>query len=286
MDKLALLRTFVITARAGNLAGASKKLHLTAPAISKHIRALEEYYKKSLFYRERQGLKLTDIGEQFLVQAERILGEFEQQETTLFGDMAKHEVTLKVVASHIFMKRFIEPKLIDFIEANPLLRLDLEISERIPLMEKEGIDIIGGMSVVTEENVLMRKIGETRYVCCASPAYLKKYGKPNRLADAKEHRWLTHSIRKRPNMVHFLGQEIEFDNYILTNDSLYLRQLLLAGIGMGSILEYMVDEDLQKGSLVELFVDETVPAVPICCFTRRVHHKLSKVQAFMDFFLN
>lgn len=68
------LKTFVAVARAGSITRASEQLHLSQPAVSAHIKALEDSLGLTLFERTSRGMNLTLDGEQLLVKAEQTLG--------------------------------------------------------------------------------------------------------------------------------------------------------------------------------------------------------------------
>jgi DNA-binding transcriptional LysR family regulator len=67
------LRTFLAVARAGHLTRAAEQLHITQPAVSKQVKALEEELGVLLFDRMPSGMALTKAGEVLLPQAERTL---------------------------------------------------------------------------------------------------------------------------------------------------------------------------------------------------------------------
>jgi molybdate transport repressor ModE-like protein len=68
------LATLVAVAREGSITRASQRLHLSQPAVSAHIKALEEALGLALFERVPRGMRLTSDGRRILVQAERTLG--------------------------------------------------------------------------------------------------------------------------------------------------------------------------------------------------------------------
>lgn len=68
------LRSFVTVARFAHLTRAAAALHLSQPAISGHIKALEEQFGISLFERTSSGMDLTPSGRQLLSEAEQIIG--------------------------------------------------------------------------------------------------------------------------------------------------------------------------------------------------------------------
>lgn len=68
------LRSFVAVAQFGHLTRASESLHLSQPALSSHIKTLEEQFGVTLFERTPSGMTLTPSGRRLLVEAEQILG--------------------------------------------------------------------------------------------------------------------------------------------------------------------------------------------------------------------
>lgn len=67
------LRTFVAVAREGSITRASERLHLSQPAVSAHIKAIEDALGLALFARTARGMTLTHEGERLLAKAEQTL---------------------------------------------------------------------------------------------------------------------------------------------------------------------------------------------------------------------
>lgn len=68
------LKTFVVVAREGSITRSSELLHLSQPAVSAHIKAIEDALQVTLFERTPRGMSLTMEGERLLAKAEQILG--------------------------------------------------------------------------------------------------------------------------------------------------------------------------------------------------------------------
>jgi DNA-binding transcriptional LysR family regulator len=71
------LRSFVAVAQFGHLTRAAEALHLSQPALSAHIKALEEEFGVTLFERSSSGMTLTPSGRLLLAEAEQIIGAVE-----------------------------------------------------------------------------------------------------------------------------------------------------------------------------------------------------------------
>ena len=68
------LKTFVVVAREGSITRASELLHLSQPAVSAHIKAIEDALELTLFERTARGMRLTGDGARLLAKAEQTLG--------------------------------------------------------------------------------------------------------------------------------------------------------------------------------------------------------------------
>jgi DNA-binding transcriptional LysR family regulator len=67
------LRSFVAVAEAAHLTRASEKLHVSQPAVSAQIKALEDELDLALFERTSSGMVLTSAGRRLLADAEKVL---------------------------------------------------------------------------------------------------------------------------------------------------------------------------------------------------------------------
>lgn len=67
------LKTFIAVAREGSITRASERVHLSQPAVSAHIKALEDALDVVLFERTARGMTLTSDGQRLLAKAEQAL---------------------------------------------------------------------------------------------------------------------------------------------------------------------------------------------------------------------
>lgn len=93
------LRTFLAVARLGHLTRAAQQLHLTQPAVSKQIKALEQELGVLLFERQPTGTVLTKEGQALFPQAERTL--FDAMELLNHARALRGEVSGDVVIGTI-----------------------------------------------------------------------------------------------------------------------------------------------------------------------------------------
>lgn len=148
------LRVFHAIARAGSFSGAAQRLSLTQPAVSDHMRKLEEAYDVRLFTRGPKGATLTDVGRKLMAVAERLVEAEGEADQLLSRAGALKEGTLVIgadAAIHAIAAvrhfRGVHPGITIRIEAGNSASLaarlrsfevDLAIVARVP----EGADIV------------------------------------------------------------------------------------------------------------------------------------------------
>src|SRR5262249_54921710 len=95
--------------------------------------------------------------------------------------------TLRVTCSATFGARHLAPAVAAFAARHPQVRFDVELSERIVDLVEEGFDLAVRIGATGTQNVVARRVGSTRIVCCAAPAYLQRHGEPREPEDLAQH---------------------------------------------------------------------------------------------------
>src|SRR5947207_1935906 len=119
------LRTFVATADSGGLGRASERLHLSQPAASRQIDALEAEFGVPLFQRVGRRLQLTSEGEDLLRQSRRLLADADllaERARALKGGQAG---TLRVGAAPQIISSLFAPFLPRYRDRHPGIDIQL-----------------------------------------------------------------------------------------------------------------------------------------------------------------
>ena len=130
------LKIFIAVSKFQSISKAAKILHLSQPAVSTHIKNLEEYYRGQFFERTQQGVSLTKAGQVFYSYAQRLLTlqeEMEQQlETTLL-----HENNQIIVGASTTIGNVSLPcSIYLFKEEYPEVNIRLEIANAEEILRK------------------------------------------------------------------------------------------------------------------------------------------------------
>ncbi len=95
-----LLRAFVSIVDQGSFSEAAEQLHITQPAISKRLAALENETGTQLIDRSHRSVRLTDSGARLLPHARRIIDEVHNARLSLSSEEGRVSGQLSVIASH------------------------------------------------------------------------------------------------------------------------------------------------------------------------------------------
>jgi LysR family glycine cleavage system transcriptional activator len=139
-DWLPALAAFECAARHQNFARAADELHLTASAVSHHVRRLEDRLGVALFQRHARGVSLTPQGRALADSASTALTDLE----TVVGSLrAPHDERdrLRIATLHSLLYTWLMPRLARFSTANPRVRLTLETGIEPSRFDENGPDI-------------------------------------------------------------------------------------------------------------------------------------------------
>lgn len=121
------LRVFVAVADRQHVTRAAEALHLAQSAVSAHIAALEERHNARLFERVGRGIRLTEAGATFLVEAKAVLAQVDRAELVLAELAGLKRGRLQLQASETIASYWLPSRLVDFRRANPGLTIRLTI---------------------------------------------------------------------------------------------------------------------------------------------------------------
>lgn len=278
------IRTFVAVVTKGSFAEAARELEISPAAVSKQIAHLESTVGVALLKRSTRMVALTEPGRLYYEQSQRILEEIMEAQALALQMQAEPQGKLKVLSGRYFAMHYLIPFMSELLTLYPKLDLDLQLVERMPDLEKENVDVLIGMSLSASGDVIQRRMLTTRYVCCASPQYFKKHGFIEKPSDLKQHRYITHSMRKPTDTLEFPnGLQVSLKPLMCVNDTEAMRQLAKDGLGVIKVHRYMVEKDLEKGALVECLEGYTKEEIPIWVAYRQQKHLPPKIRGFIDF---
>lgn len=285
MSKLERIATFIMVVEENGFAAAARKQGISAAAVSKQISQLEKDLQTTLLQRTTRQIALTEIGIRYYQECKKALHDLAEAETAIAGSEDRVSGILTVISSRFFAVHHILPHLPEFVAKYPQLKLKLELAERFPNLAEEGIDLLFGTSLEGPEDLVRKRVAMTRYVVCGAPSYLAQYGTPQVPTDLCKHRYITHSMRRPDNIVHFKDdQKVCITPCLWLNDSRAMRECAIRGMGLIRLHHYVVADALLSGELVEVLAEYQRPEVPVYLYYQQSRYLNPKIRHFIDFY--
>lgn len=249
----ATLQAFEAAARLGSFTLAARELSLTQSAISRQIRALEEGVGQALFYRERQTVRLTPVGQTYAADIRRALAIISA--ATLGCRINPNGGVLNLAVLPTFGTRWLAPRLARFAELHPGITLSLTTRLAPFDFAFDTVDLAihfgrphwpgGELVPLMPETVLP--------VCSAALRDRHGFAKPADLlraplirldsrADAWPRWFARHGIDQGPAIANCAA--------MLIDQFATAAQLAMAGAGVALMPTFLIAEELAQGQLV------------------------------------
>lgn len=130
------LHTFYTVAERGSFSAAAQTLHMTQPAVTMQIQALEERFGAKLLHRSAKKLELTEAGRVLLPQARKAIELMRETDALMTAHAVQLKGQLKFAAS-LTIGEFVLPRLLGpFLKTYPNLSLSMRIINTTEIIEE------------------------------------------------------------------------------------------------------------------------------------------------------
>jgi DNA-binding transcriptional LysR family regulator len=275
----------------GSFAAASEALDMSQSGVSRAVARLEARLGIRLFDRNTRALTLTDEGRRFYDQVAPLLASLE--EATASAGQGRNAVRgrLRVNVDPFFSRLVLGPTLGAFVHDYPDLQLELVTHDQLGDMVADGFDLAVRFGEPRPSTLVARKLLETRIVTVASPAYLKRHGRPAKPQDLEGSEHVC--IRYRdPETGHAFPWEfhrgkkqlaVSVNGRLTVNDVGTMHGVCIAGHGIAQIMALGAEELIASGRLIDIFPDWPDERFPLHALYLSRQHLPAKVRAFFDF---
>ena len=237
----------------GNLSQAARKLKMTRANVSYHLTQLEKSLGVQLVKRTTRRVEPTEVGLRLYEHGRNIRNELSaaQETITSLGEELQGRVGISVPSGYgqIVMSDW----LIEFKRLYPGIVLDVLFENRADNLRDE-VDI--AIRVIQEPplSVVARSLGNVRYVACASRDYAAQHGLPRTLFELRNAPLITAGVMGRQlRLSAYQGlerQEVVLEPTLISEHFPFLRQGILAGLGVGLVPDYVVQDAVSSGEVL------------------------------------
>lgn len=254
LPPLNFIRSFEAAARHLSFTKAADELGLTQAAVSGHIRALENYIGRPLFYRAPRSLTLTEVAASYLPTLRQALTQIEIATGQILTVAHRQEVTLACPAS--LATNWLPQRLRRFSQQFPEVNVTVHAT-----IWSETTDQIADLRITPRHDsqpLLGHRLGEERLVVVCAPELVTGEAAIRSPRDIRQH-GLIHVLGRQEHWEAFARHhglsDLPLSQGLRTDSSNVALEMAVAGLGCAITLESLADIHLQRRTLVAPFAE-------------------------------
>jgi len=282
---------------AGNLSQAARRLKMTRANVSYRLAQLERAVGAQLFRRTTRHVEATELGLRLYQHGLAVRNELQAAQETLasLGQGLQGRVRLSVPSGYGQM--VMAPWLIEFKRQYPGVVLDVLFENRVDDLLRDEVDIAVRIMSAPPPTLVARDMGRVRYLCCASAGYAQARGLPQTLAQLRQTPLITSGVvgrelrlaayRSEPGEEPELREEVTLEPTLISEHFPFLREAILAGLGVGLVPDYVVQDAVDSGAIAT-----TLDELRLSIFGNRIfmlympnRHQTRSARALIDHLL-
>lgn len=281
------LIAFVAVIDTGSFSAAGERLGQTPSGISRTISRLESQLGMALIKRTTRRLDLTEEGEWLLGRARKLLADLQETEELLAARLAQPSGLVRVNAATPVLDHLVAPLIADFLDAYPLVRLELISGETVVDLIEERADLAIRIGPLADSTLNARRLGVSRLRLLASPGYLERHGRPDTIGQLTAHRLLGFTAPASLNiwpLPQESGDGLAVQPAVAASSGETLRHLALAGAGIVCLADFLTRLDVAAGRLTPVLESATLPwTQPVWAVFYKQGALAPRVAALVDF---
>ena len=238
----------------GNLSQAARKLKMTRANVSYHLAQLEKSVGVQLVKRTTRRVEPTEVGLRLYEHGRNIHNEIlaARETITNLGQELQGRVGISVPSG--YGQIVVSQWLIEFKRLYPRIVLDVLFENRADNLRDE-VDIAIRVMQEPPLSVIARSLGDVRYVACASKDYAAQHGLPQTLMELRASPLITAGVMGRQLRISAYQegmdrQEVMLEPTLSSEHFPFLREGILAGLGVGLVPDYVVQDKVASGEVL------------------------------------
>ncbi len=279
------IATFVRVVEKESFTAAAAALGVPKSSVSRSIARLEEEIGVQLLQRTTRKLSLTDAGRDYFQRARIALDGLDEATAAVSESGVKPQGVVRVTAPGDVGVLMLADIVAEFVKKYPGIRIDLSLTSRRVNLVDEGFDMAVRAGRMADSSLIARKLGAADMGLFASPAYLKRRGRPKKLAELASHDCIFFRSSDSGTKWRLTGPDgetsVEVNAIVSVDDMMFMQRAVLAGIGIGSIPRLPLQ--CKKDDLVRVLPEFTIAGASLNAVWPASRHVPARVALFRDF---
>ena len=289
MDRLEAMGMLVEAVESGSLSAAGRKMKIPLPTLSRKISDLETLLGTRLLIRSTRNLAVTEAGAAYVAAAKRILEQIADAERAAAGEYSAPKGDLVVAAPIAFGRLHVLPIVTEFLDRYREINVRLLLSDSNARLIDEHVDMAIRIGPLPDSAMTATRVGEVRYVVCASPSFLAAHGAPATPADLARLDCVAHDFGapakkwafKRPDAKAVTTAAIRPRLSVTTAEAAI--DAAIAGAGVTRVISYQAAAAVARGELRIVLAQYEPEPLPVSVLHAAQGALPLKMRTFLDF---
>lgn len=288
MDKLNLLKLFVLVIDKGSFVSASSSLGLSPSTVSKAIQRLEQDLQLQLFYRTTRKLTLTEGGRNYAKTVRALIFDLERCEAELASSnmAARGRLILNVPIS--YGRVYILPLLAKFKALYPEIEIDISFDDAYVDMVEQRVDLCIRTGMLEDSNLVAKQLSPMDFITCASPDFLKQHPKI-KPEDYNDYPWIRFRFKQSGRLMPILsaqGKELvnlDPGKHYIVDDGEAMISLCTQGLGLTQVPQFLARDSIKRKDLLPVLPFIRHPNFAVRAIYAKREFLPTKIRVFIDF---
>jgi DNA-binding transcriptional LysR family regulator len=286
MDRFEAMRVFTRVVERRSFTIAANDLGVPRSTVTDAVKTLEARLGVRLLERTTRTVRPTLDGEAHYRRCLALIADLEDAEGAFGG--AKPKGLLRLEVQGTLARHFVVPRLPDFFAEYPDIEISMSETERWVDLIREGVDVVLRFGQLPDSDMIACEVVVLQRLTCAAPNYVERHGTPVTPDALDGHRMIglrsltTGRVRPMEFMVGDGVQEIMLPTTIsVTGTESFLATARL-GLGLVQIPYFHAEQDLARGTLVQVLPAWPPRPVPVSLLYPRNRQLSPRVRVFLD----
>ncbi len=276
---------FVKVVQAGGFSAAARQMGVPTSTVSHRVARLEKRLGVTLLQRTTRRLNLTEAGELFYRHATVGLEHLTEAEAAVTAATEKPRGLLRITAPTDFGDALLAGIIREVRQTHPGIEVDLFLTDRMVDLVGEGLDVAIRAGELADSSLVAKGVGVACWALFASPDYLETAPPLDRPEDLAEHDCVQFASLGREQWQlsdSETRRSIPMEGRVIVNDFSVVREMVLAGDGIGLLPTYDCRREVQAGRLARVLPEWHARADPIHIVYPWQRFVPPKLRAFID----
>lgn len=245
----------------GSFTAAARAIGLPKSSVTRGIARLERELGVRLIQRTTRQRGVTAAGRELYERVRGAVGALEEATEAVREHGQEPAGVVRVTANPDVWMMGVPEAIVELHAKLPRIRVEMILTTRVVDLVAEGVDLGVRAGKLADSTLVAKKVGTTNAGLFATKAYLKKRGRPGKLADLADHDCIVFRGGGRWPVIGPRGaQQVDVTGIASADEFAFIAQMLAADAGIGMLPLFLA---YRRGGLERVLPEYTMTGGPL-----------------------